>query len=109
MKALFEIGQKVVCVDSKPITGPPPPLIEGKEYVIMALNECKWCGHITVDVGLTSYKIAHLCSACHCLWAKQDNTHWCVQTRFVPLDFDRQADEEIHEALRESLKINNPR
>lgn len=100
MNSLFEIGQKVVCVDSKSRSnnGLQNQLIEGKQYTVLSMINCS-CGDVGIDVGLSGFG-----SICSC-GAKYAGKIYCSQTRFVPLDFDRQADEAIHEALKEDLKI----
>lgn len=99
MKALFEIGQKVVCVDSK---GHNTELIEGKTYTIRGIKRRDCCGVFVVDVGVFGNYKRGRC-ACGCCF-KYDG--YKNQTRFVPLDFDRQADEEIHQALK-GIRIEN--
>lgn len=102
MNALFEIGQKVVCVDSKGTVG----LVEGKNYVIKGMSICK-CKQVSVSVGVPLDRTRQTNYCTKCGDDPMDNFVHYKQTRFVPLDFDRQADEAIHEALKEDLKVKN--
>lgn len=100
MNALFSIGQKVVCVDSK-----KTDLVEGKIYTIHGMTQCK-CKRICVDVGLKLDPTKYVSWCQYCGSSEETFTYWIYQTRFVPLEFDRQADEEIHQALK-GIKIEN--
>lgn len=95
MNALFEIGQKVVCVDSSGQSR----ITEGKTYTVKNAHCCK-CGFVRIDVGVASNDDECL----HC----DNKTGACIyfQTRFVPLDADHQLEEEIHEALKGNKILN---
>lgn len=100
MNALFEIGQKVVCVDSK---GRNTRLVEGKTYKIIGIKKLPCCDSVVVDVGIKSTSRYSTCTLC---WSQRDCDNYKRQTRFVPIEFDRQADEEIHEALKGNKILN---
>jgi hypothetical protein len=100
MESLFTIGQKVVCVDSK---GHNTNLIEGKTYTIQGIRANECCGVIVVNVGVNYNYERTKCGGCGGFYSPADG--YKRQTRFVPLDTDRELDEAIHEALKESLKI----
>ena len=104
----FRVGQKVVCVDSSKgrKNREYPPLVEGKSYKILAIQQCT-CGSVTVDVGLTSNVLGDSYCFCCDRRTNRDYKFWPKQTRFVPIDWDEQADEAIRESLNESLKINS--
>jgi hypothetical protein len=107
MKALFEIGQKVVCVDSgrHKVTGAQTTdfLIEGKTYTVLENRPCK-CGKVFISVGVMADRGSEMCACCGDI--SPTNGYWSHhQNRFVPLDFDRQADSEIKEALNKELLI----
>ena len=106
MEALFSIGQKVVCVDSKDymphVPGVHAPLIEGKTYPVKSMKGCV-CGNVLIDVGLPpnppNYSVT-----CDCGYKHVNELRWLVeQTRFVPLDDDRAMDEQIRESLNQHL------
>lgn len=89
MKPLFYKGQIVTCIDSSTTNGRGFdedvnwPLIEGKNYTIE--NPDYKSNEIKDDVcAVTLFNV----------WGVFD------QERFIPLEADRQADEEIHQALK---------
>jgi len=103
MNILFSLGQKVVCVDAGYAGNPfgkPELLIEGKTYTIHGINKCPKCGCIGVNVGITQRDD----TICKC--GVRESGCWYNQFRFVAIDTDRALDEEIHNALKETLKIN---
>lgn len=95
MKTLFEIGQKIVCVNSGGVSnnGKANPLIEGKTYIVSnpdsqhPLSKNIMIQLVGFPQGLGGYHFSQL--------------------RFVPADFDKQADEEIKNALNEYMIIKN--
>lgn len=105
MKALFEINQRVVCVDSKPKFYATTKLIEGKEYIITDIKLCI-CGQCAVGVGIPD-------------WIQNDGTYVCdcgrvstacinslyYQDRFVRAEDNYALEEQIHEAIK-GIKIN---
>lgn len=103
MNSLFEIGQKVVCVDSaypRHVT----PLVEGKVYTVNGITRCS-CGTIDLDIGTPNpSETNQLLCKCGAIVFSNNWTHW--QGRFVPLEFDRQAEEAIHEALKGQKILN---
>jgi len=95
--ALFSIGQRVVCVDSM---GSQPQLIEDKEYTVERYVSCKHCGKIGVAVNVPHRYKNYKCCICD---LPLDGTNIFAvygQHRFVPLEFDRMVEEEIHQALK---------
>jgi len=101
MESLFSIGQKVVCVDSKATSfrGVDSNLIEGKSYIVSGVMRCK-CGRGGINVGLTTNYTVCKCGA-------EFDGAWHNQNRFIPLDFDKAADEAIRESLNESIRVTN--
>jgi hypothetical protein len=92
---LFAPGDRVVCVDSKGnLTG----LVEGTEYSVIATKRSKCCGHVLIDVGIQNQNGRQRCSKCSGITLSIIG--WRRQTRFVPVDFDRYADNELHQALK---------
>lgn len=106
MESLFTIGQKVVCVDSSHVNKHliAAPLVEGKTYTVVGIKPCS-CGQVGVNVGIRSGVMGQaICRGCEGI-IETGYTWWHNQNRFVPLDADRELDEAISEALKESLKI----
>lgn len=100
MNALFEIGQKVVCVDGR---GHNVKLVEGKTYTINGIkNSPCGCSAVVVDVGIRTQVRFTRCFSCGGFYPADG---WRRQERFVPLDFDKAADKEIREALKENILI----
>jgi len=100
MKALFELGQEVVCVDAK-CNRPhliPVPLVEGNYYRITAMRVCS-CGQVTVDVGIKSITQFGCCPKCS-MRVEQFGSWWFNQSRFAPIDHIKEI-----EKLKESLTI----
>lgn len=105
MESLFNIGERVVCVDSSNHctidNSVPPPLIEGKTYPVKANQVCS-CGIISIDVGLKSNIEISVCNCGRYTVTKQ----WFVnQNRFIPIDKDILMEEEIRDALLNYLKV----
>lgn len=98
MKALFEIGQKVVCVDSKGNFGVPSGLIEGKKYSITGIRGCK-CGVVGITVGVPEKHFKTMSCSCGRDLGKVLPERTFSQHRFIPT----QSDEELSEQIRESL------
>ena len=97
---MFCIGDRIVCADSK---GYESLITEGKTYKVTGVVRCKGCGIIGVSVGVCDGNIYQGLS-CRCA-SRQDygtimTEAYFKQTRFVPIDFDRMADEVIFESLK---------
>ena len=92
---LFAPGDRVVCVDSK---GNFTDLVEGTEYTVKAIKRSPCCEHVLVDVGISNPNGVQRCSKCNSRLLSI--VGWRKQTRFVPVDFDRYADNEFFEALK---------
>lgn len=105
MESLFSVGDKVICVNSKPNWNPKfgMPLIEGKQYVIIGLHICA-CGVVDVNVGVNNpSNSGHL--RCNC-GVISLNSYWTFeQTRFIKPDTDQALSDQITEALNEDLKV----
>ncbi len=102
MKALFEIGQRVCCVDSGNCGNPNGKsqlLIEGKCYTVKGINQCI-CGSIGIDVGLTNSDDRTICLCSHI-----ENGIWHNQYRFIPLQTDGELEDQIRESLNEHLRV----
>ncbi len=95
---LFAPGDRVVCVDSKSKSGMPTGLIEGNKYTVMAIKRNACCGRVVIDVGLLNPSGYERCTKCDI--SIKSNVAWKHQYRFVPEDFDRYADNELHQALK---------
>lgn len=91
---LFAPGDRAVCVDSKGTVG----LTEGKQETIHAVRRCS-CGIVEVNVGVKSVTPYQDCSKCGAV-KKSDETIWYMQTRFVPVDFNKYAEETFHQSLK---------
>lgn len=94
---LFAPGDRVVCVDSS--KGRSLGLMEGREYTIIAIKRKSCCGSILVHVGITGKSGSSICR-CGVKKPLYDNINWKSQTRFVPVDFDRYAEETFHQSLK---------
>lgn len=100
---LFAPGDRVVCVDANAYgtqkgKGDDIELIEGKTYTVLKVRRESCCGRISVDVGLViDPQVSSTWCACG---ARQSPNVYKMQTRFVPVDFDRYADEVLHESLK---------
>lgn len=96
---LFAPGDRVVCVDSKTTSkdSSSRELIQDKQYTVSSLLRCS-CGWIYIDVGIRgNYNNAKCrCGQVHVL----NGIAMHRQIRFVPVDFDRYADNELHQALK---------
>jgi hypothetical protein len=94
---MIDIGQKLVCVDSK-----DTPLVENQNYVIKSIKYglCN-CNYILIDVGFTkdSIRRAQYCPKCKDRFKTFDDIWWFNANRFVPLDEWQQADELVKELL----------
>lgn len=86
MKALFNINQRVVCVDSSGEfdDNSPLDLIEGKTYTVARYYQ----RDIVFGVMMVGCKGAY------------------DQNRFVPIQVDHQLEEQIHEAMK-GIRIEN--
>lgn len=105
MKALFHIGDEVICVDSKPNRiGKPSGLIEGKKYIINDVYFCSGCGQTKVTVGIMENFVTSLCP-CGCS-SRPFFERLYFQTRFIKPETDHQLEEQIHESLK-GIKIEN--
>lgn len=109
MNRLFEIGDKVICVNSSMLReytngGKIPNLIEGKTYTVLGFCDCPKCGFIGVDVGLTAQNCDQRCVCGYSF--KAGTIHYCSQTRFVKPETDHQLEEQIHESLK-GIRIEN--
>lgn len=104
MESLFSVGQKIVCVNSREVEG---WLTEGKTYEVTACVKCPHCGEVGVTLGHPADGARVVCGKTGHRYQFENNELGFKQGRFIPLDFDRQADEIIHQALKEDLKIKN--
>lgn len=97
---LFAPGDRVVCVNSKTtsIDSSCRKLIEGNEYTIKSIERCS-CGTIFVKVGLSTEFGLHKCMKCGSI-SETYGTSRHRQTRFVPVDFDKYAEETFHQSLK---------
>jgi len=93
----WHIGQEIVCVKSHP-TG---FVKKNQTYIIKGLRmACNCC--IDIDVGC-KHKIevkeyTTICTQCNKTTSnKTDNTVWLGEFRFAPLEYDKQAIEELIE------------
>lgn len=91
---IFAPGDRVICVDSKGTAG----LTEGNKYSIQAIRRCS-CGIVEVNVGIRHDAFTQFCHRCRTV-KKANSTLWYMQTRFVPVDFDRYAEETFHQSLK---------
>lgn len=89
---LFAPGDRVVCVDSK---GIDHFITEGKCYTVVSVKREPCCGMITISIGI-EFGAYSICTCGH----KEVNNHHVRQTRFVPVDFDRYAEETFHQSLK---------
>lgn len=103
MKSLFHIGQKIICIDSKPNFGVASGLIEGKAYNVQSILICT-CGIAAISVGIVEDVFTGMFCTCGKHY-KSTGFRMYSQRRFVPADFDKYADDEIKEALNQGLLI----
>lgn len=102
---LFAPGDRVVCVNASNYKNQAPAssgyqlLVEGKTYTVQAVRRKKCCGAISVCVGLTSKSTLTHCK-CGTDEKKKSPYAWHAQTRFVPVDFDKYAEETFHQSLK---------
>lgn len=96
------IGQEIICVKSHSMGC----VKEGQTFVIKSLKqgECKCCD-VLVDVGIigNSKYIGEIvtCKLCYGKYLKANCTWWLNPCLFVPLEYDKQA-------LEELIKLTQP-
>lgn len=100
---LFAPGDRVVCVDSSYSDSHIfiRPIVEGAEYTVNQVYQCK-CSRVAVGFGQAN---PYNAGSCSCGAIIKSSTWLYDQTRFVPVDFDRYADEVLHESIKGS-KVN---
>ena len=96
---LFAPGDNIVCVDSKDSMG---LLIEGNRYKVTEIRKCAGCGGVSVCVGIPSTGTSGFARCLRCGHREKETSkdQGFRQARFVPEDFDRYADNELHQALK---------
>lgn len=84
MESLFNINDRVICIDSS--WPADDKLIEGKQYIILGMCEC--CTPPKVNVNSSDIK-----------------DFW-NQTRFIKPETNEQLEEEIFEAMKGKVETN---
>lgn len=104
---MFYIGQKVVCINSKPKFPVQPGEFvsfpkEGKIYLVSGLKLSPCCGIEWVDVGYRAprYFDIDVCEECDCETDSDGTIVWHAYWRFVPI--------EDYEGMSETCKRANP-
>lgn len=93
----WHIGQEVMALITVSDYQNRIGIEKGKIYVIEGIqnSNCK-CGGFVFDVGISARSTAHECSSCLVL-RHFDGNWWFHERRFVPLDYDEKAIEELLE------------
>lgn len=95
----WKIGDIAICIkvgalNSKNLN--PPPLRLKGEYVVNGIRTCG-CGHLTLDVGITSSTQIINCGMCPRV-THNEPIWWCSASRFVKKD-EKSIEEQIAEAV----------
>ena len=109
-KAMYEIGQKVVCVK----THPKGVVKEGETYKIESINFFQCCKALVVAVGIKQKpeywsknrvpKIGDYVNCMCCISFQYDGHVWLAASRFRPLDdMYNEEIEELTEVLSEPV------
>lgn len=96
---------KMICIDSSGCK----KLIEGKTYKLVDVYTCL-CGGTSFNVGVYDDSLAD-CSLMECrcgiITRKNKLGTYYRSSRFIEAEADEAMNEEINQALKENLKINN--